>query len=103
MRESPVVELIHMLKAEGGGDGYETVVVDGHVDLDGSKNRDVYEAVKGAHLVVLAVNHKEFKNLDFARIKEAMSIPQVLDTRNFWDVKTIEQAGLNYHLLGWGR
>ncbi|MCX7771936.1 MAG: UDP-N-acetyl-D-mannosamine dehydrogenase [Clostridia bacterium] len=100
MRESPVVELVHMLKEQGG---FEAVVVDGHVDFEGSHDRDVYEAVKGAHLVLLAVNHNEFKSLDFKRIKEAMNLPQVLDTRNFWDVKAVEEAGLRYHLLGWGR
>jgi UDP-N-acetyl-D-mannosaminuronic acid dehydrogenase len=100
MRESPIIELIHLMKEQGG---FETVVVDNHVDLDGSKGRDIYEAVKGAHLVLLAVNHNEFKDLDFARIKNAMNLPQVLDTRNFWDVRVIEQAGLIYHRLGWGR
>lgn len=100
MRESPIIELVHLLKEQ---DGYEPVVVDGHVNFEGSHDRDVYEAVKGAHLLVLAVNHKEFGDLDFVRIRNSMKLPQVLDTRNFWDVDTIERAGLSYHLLGWGR
>lgn len=100
MRESPIIELVHLLKGQGQ---YETVVVDPHVDLDGSKERDIYEAAQGAHLVLLAVNHNEFKELDFVRIKNAMKLPQVLDTRHFWDAGTVEQAGLSYHLLGWGR
>jgi UDP-N-acetyl-D-mannosaminuronic acid dehydrogenase len=100
MRESPVIELVHLLKEQGG---FETIVVDHHVNFEGSGDRDVYEAVKGAHLVLLAVNHSEFKDLDFVRIKKAMELPQVLDTRHFWDVDAVEQAGLDYHLLGWGR
>ncbi len=100
MRESPIIELIHLLKEQGD---FEPVVVDKHVDLDGSKERNLYEAAKDSHLMVLAVNHNEFKELDFERLKDTMKCPVVLDTRNFWDAETIEKAGMEYHLLGWGR
>lgn len=100
MRESPIIELIGQLKKEGV---YNTVIVDKHVDYEGSKDNDLYEAAKNAHLIVLAVNHSEYKNIDFARLKEAMNSPKVLDTRNFWDRDIVEQAGLEYHLLGCGR
>lgn len=100
MRESPIIELIGQLKKEGV---YNTVIVDKHVDYEGSKDNDLYEAAKNAHLIVLAVNHSEYKNIDFARLKEVMNSPKVLDTRNFWDRDIVEQAGLEYHLLGCGR
>lgn len=100
MRESPIIELIHLLKEQGN---FEPVVVDNHVDIDGSKGRDLYTAAQDAHLLVLAVNHNEFKELDFARLSNVMKCPVTLDTRNFWDADTIEKAGMEYHLLGWGR
>lgn len=100
MRESPIIELLGLLKSQGC---FETVVVDRHVELEGSKERDLYEAVSGSHLVVLAVNHKEFGDIDFARVKKAMKTPRVLDTRNFWDKDAAESAGLEYNLLGCGR
>ncbi|NLU53112.1 MAG: UDP-N-acetyl-D-mannosamine dehydrogenase [Clostridiaceae bacterium] len=100
MRESPIIELIHLLTEDKI---FETVVVDSHVDYEGSKDRNLYDAAEGAHLVVLAVNHNEFKNVDFGRIKNAMKCPRVLDTRNFWDASIVEKEGLEYHLLGWGR
>ncbi|NLM75837.1 MAG: nucleotide sugar dehydrogenase [Clostridiaceae bacterium] len=99
MRESPILELVGLLKENQ----FDCVVVDNHVDYEGSESRDVYEAAKDADLVVLAVNHDEFKDLDFSRIKSVMNTPQVLDTRNFWDPETVENSGLSYHLLGWGR
>ncbi|NMA65496.1 MAG: nucleotide sugar dehydrogenase [Clostridiaceae bacterium] len=99
MRESPILEIVHLLKENQ----FECVVVDNHVEYEGSDKMDVYEAAKDADLVVLAVNHDEFKDLDFSRIKNVMNTPQVLDTRNFWDAQVVEKAGLNYHLLGWGR
>lgn len=99
MRESPILELIELLKENG----FDYVVVDPHVEYEGSDKRDVYEAAKDAHLLVLAVNHDEFSEMDFARLKSVMNTPQVLDTRNFWDVRAVEKSGLSYHLLGWGR
>lgn len=100
MRESPVAELAELLKQEKD---FDIVVVDSHVNFEGSRDRDIYEAVVGSHLLVLGVNHDEFKELDFDRIRAGMAIPQVLDTRNFWDKDIVEKAGLKYHLLGWGR
>lgn len=100
MRESPVVELVHHLKQH---QEYEVLVVDSHVDFEGSRDRDIYEAVSGAHLLVLGVNHDEYRNMDFDRIRKNMAVPQVLDTRNFWEKEIVEKAGLRYHLLGCGR
>ncbi len=100
MRESPIIELIHLLNKQGN---FETIVVDSHVDLDGSRERDLYIAAKDAHLLVLAVNHNEFKELDFTKLKNIMKCPVVFDTRNYWDASTIEKTGMEYHLLGWGR
>ncbi len=100
MRESPVIELVRLLKEQGD---FEIVVVDPHVNFEGSGDRDVYEAARDAHLILLAVNHNQFKSLNFSRIKDVMKKPQVLDTRHFWDALEVEGAGLQYHLLGWGR
>lgn len=99
MRESPVVELLHLLKDAN----IEYTVVDHHVDYEGSRQQSLLEAVKGCSLLLLAVNHQEYKDVDFKAVKNAMKDPIVLDTRNFWDVKAVEAAGLSYNLLGWGR
>lgn len=99
-RESPVIRLISILRAEGG---YSVVTVDRHADYEGSKYRDLYEAVRGCHLLLLAVNHREFRHPDFRKIRERMAYPCVLDTRNFWNAEEVEAAGLEYHLLGWGK
>ncbi len=100
MRESPIIELLGLLDDQGS---FETVVVDKHANLGDSKEKDIYEAVSDSHLMVLAVNHEEFGDIDFTKIKRAMKAPRVLDTRNFWDKEKVESAGLEYNLLGWGR
>jgi UDP-N-acetyl-D-mannosaminuronate dehydrogenase len=61
---------------------------------------DLIGCVKDSGLLILAVNHKQFLNLDFALIKSEMENPCVLDTRNFFNRKTLEDLGFEYHLLG---
>ena len=100
IRESPVIELIRLIEED---EEYFVIVVDGHVDYEGCRHTDIYEAVTGCHLLLLAVNHQEFQYPDFKRIHEKMAYPCVLDTRNFWKAQDVEAAGLIYHLLGWGR
>lgn len=98
VRESPVIELISMLKK----DNVEVRVVDPFVKSFDGKFDNVYEACEGAHLVVLGVNHKQFEKIDFNKVSKVMAKPQVLDTRNFWDEKQVCEAGLIYNLLGRG-
>lgn len=98
VRESPVIELISMLKK----DNVEVRVVDPFVESFDGKFDNVYEACEGAHLVVLGVNHKQFEKIDFNKVSKVMAKPQVLDTRNFWNEKQVCEAGLIYNLLGRG-
>jgi len=98
VRESPVIELISILKK----DNVEVRVVDPFVESFDGKFDNVYEACEGAHLVVLGVNHKQFEKIDFNKVSKVMAKPQVLDTRNFWNEKQVCEAGLIYNLLGRG-
>ena len=100
IRESPITRLMDLMKAE---EDYTFTVVDRHVDFEGSREKDMYKAACGCHLLLLAVNHQDFLHPDFHRIKEVMAYPCVLDTRNFWHAEEVEASGLRYHLLGWGR
>jgi UDP-N-acetyl-D-mannosaminuronic acid dehydrogenase len=100
MRESPIVELIRDLRRMPG---VEVTVSDPHVDFEGSNRRSIEEAATGADLIVLAVNHSEFKSPDFGRLSACMRHAVVLDTRNFWKSESLEAKGFSYHLLGMGR
>ena len=100
MRESPVIELIRELRLLPGVD---VVVTDPHVDFEGSCRIGIEEAAAGADLLLLAVNHKEFKAPDFVRLAACMRHAVVLDTRNFWSGADLEAKGFAYHLLGMGR
>jgi len=97
MRESPILELIGLMKNDPD---IMVNAVDPHVKNQEHLERDLYKAAEGSHLVILAVNHNEFSQVDFSRLQKVMAAPNVLDTRNFWDKNAAVSAGLNYYLLG---
>lgn len=99
MRESPVVELFHLFDKNSG---FEVNIVDPHVESFQAQEKDVYQAVTDSHLVILGVNHDQFAGIKLGELAKRMSAPNLLDTRNFFNRKTVEAAGLNYYLLGDG-
>lgn len=98
IRESPIIKLIKLLEEKQ----ITVNIVDPHVAEYKGLEKDVYKAATGSHLLILGVNHNEFADLDFKRLKQVMALPNILDTRNFWDGRQIASQGFNYHLLGDG-
>ncbi|MBR0131232.1 MAG: nucleotide sugar dehydrogenase [Firmicutes bacterium] len=95
MRESPVVELIEILKEQG----FEVAASDPFVgDREGLPSFE--EAVKDADLVVLGVNHAQYKDLDFEALGSLVKHKLFFDTRNFISSAAAESAGFKYYLLG---
>lgn len=99
VRESPIMKLWSMLKKEN----VVVNVCDPHANEKVGCMHDVYEACYRSSMVILTVNHKEFADLDFDKIKSVMDGDTVLDTRNYFNREKIEKAGLKYLLLGNGR
>lgn len=105
MRESPVLHLIDLLKAQG----IRVKIYDPHVagkvhigdDLtETAENRDLMNAAKDSDLLVLGVHHDVFRNLPFAELGQVMRHRNLLDTRNFILPETAQAAGFNAFLLG---
>ena len=61
---------------------------------------DVYQLAQNSDLLLLGVNHNQYRELDLKRLAEQMRTPLMLDTRNFFSRSEAEQAGFTYHLLG---
>ena len=99
VRESPIMHLIDMLKEAG----VNVRVCEPHAADKLGGCFDIYDAPKGADMVVLGVNHDQFKNVDFKKLVAEMNTPNILDTRNFWDEGAVTAAGANYYLLGKGK
>ena len=98
VRESPVMHLIDLLKNAG----VKVSVCDPHAAEKAEDNKGIYEAAEGCDILVLGVNHDEFKDVDFAKLTANMSAKNVLDTRNFWNKADVEAGGAKYYLLGDG-
>lgn len=62
---------------------------------------DVYEAVTGASVVILLVEWDEYKTLDLSKLSSLMTEPKYfIDTRNQYDSKVMQDAGLKYKGVG---
>ena len=70
-----------------------------HKEFDFMEN--VYDAVKESNALVIITPWEEYKNLDFAKIKNLMIEPLIIDTNNLLDSKQLEEIGYNY--IGTGR
>ena len=95
-RESPIINLISLLEKRD----YKISVVDPHVKEFRYKLENVTDAAEGSDLLILAVNHKDFEELDFDTISKKMRNKIILDTRNYFDKDMVENKGFKYYLLG---
>lgn len=85
LRESPAVEIVHMLATHGAG---RLLVVEPHVDqlpqaLQGLQNVEltsVQSAIEQAQVVAMLVNHRAFYGITKAQLQGK----RVIDTRGVW-------------------
>ncbi|MGZ8579235.1 MAG: UDP-glucose dehydrogenase family protein [Actinomycetota bacterium] len=63
----------------------------------------VYDAIEGAHCMVVCTDWDEFRSLDLDRAKELLAQPIVVDGRNLFDPADMRARGFDYHGTGRGR
>jgi UDPglucose 6-dehydrogenase len=103
IRESPALELIHLLKNEGAYvQAYDPQAMKGAAQLlqrvklcDGP-----YEVAENADALLLATEWNEFKQLDFERVRASMCHPIIIDGRNLWDPEQMRALGFKYYGIG---
>ena len=61
---------------------------------------DIYDAARDADALLLVTEWKEFRLPSWAVIKKAMRTPVLLDGRNIYEKKEIEELGFTYHCIG---
>ena len=61
---------------------------------------DMYDAALDADALMLVTEWKEFRLPSWAVIKNAMRTPVLLDGRNIYEKKEIEELGFTYHCIG---
>lgn len=103
MRDSPAIDVIRVLQDNGAviratdPEGIEQarLVLD-NVDYCDS----AYEAMKGADAAVIVTEWDAYRALDFARAKELMTAPILVDLRNIYPRDQVENAGFSYTAVG---
>jgi UDP-N-acetyl-D-mannosaminuronic acid dehydrogenase len=101
IRESPILHLVRSLEQK---DDLKIALYEPHVNGLRHQTDDIYLAAQGADLIVLAVHHSCFKELDWKAIASNMRTPMLYDTRNFMNPQEAAEAGfIKYRLLGNGK
>ena len=59
-----------------------------------------YAAVEDAEALFLVTEWNEFRQPDFARVKQLMAKPVVFDGRNIWNPQRLAELGFTYHAVG---
>ena len=104
MREAPALVLIERLLGAGA-----RVVAHDPVAMPEATRRlgdrvefadAMYDALVGADALVVVTEWNEYRNPDFARIKNAMKRPLIVDARNLYDGAKLAAAGFTYEGLG---
>ncbi|MEK4647166.1 nucleotide sugar dehydrogenase [Exiguobacterium sp. FSL W8-0210] len=100
MRESPAVEVIEQLLDRG----LDVAVCDPHVERSISTRFelvDELEAIQGADLALVLVDHDEFKQFDSRRLANYMRTPLLFDTKGIVNeldaVKVLNFGNLHTH------
>jgi UDPglucose 6-dehydrogenase len=61
---------------------------------------DPYDAAAGANAVVLATDWADFRDLDLARLRNAVAAPVFVDARNAMDGRAVADVGFAYLSVG---
>ncbi len=61
---------------------------------------DAYGAAEGADALVLMTEWNQFRNLDFARVKQALRQPLFIDLRNVYEPERLAALGFHYVSVG---
>jgi UDPglucose 6-dehydrogenase len=62
--------------------------------------KDVYEACEGGDVLVIATEWNQFRMLDFARVKDLLNEPIMVDLRNIYRSDAMNSAGFSYLSVG---
>ncbi len=106
VRESPAIDLIEMLIAEGcticaydpAGMERSRVLMPENASL--AYASDAYAAAENSDAVLILTDWSEFAKLDLQRLKSLLRYPILLDGRNLYDPETVADNGLTYVSVG---
>jgi UDPglucose 6-dehydrogenase len=106
MRSAPSIELAHLLCNEGAHvRAYDPAAMENarRVLPQVRLCEDPYQVAADADALIVITEWNEFKQLDRARLREAMRQPYLIDGRNIYDAEEMTRLGFVYWGMGRGR
>jgi UDP-N-acetyl-D-mannosaminuronic acid dehydrogenase len=99
-RNTPAVPVIEGLQAKCGS----VVAHDPFVrELEGYElTRSLDMALREADAAVIVTKHRHYYDLDLGWLRETMRTPILVDGRNVFEARVVQQAGLIYRAIGKG-
>jgi len=103
VRESPAIQMITNILEKGGIiKAYDPIANDSmklfFPELDYKSNW--HEAVEGCDAAVIMTEWNEFRSLDLEKLKNLMSQPVILDTRNILNVSELKRLEFKFDNVG---
>jgi UDPglucose 6-dehydrogenase len=102
-RDSPALALIQLLQRQGCRvNAYDPVATlpEGASRSGLTVCSDPYAAATGADAIVLATAWREFRTVDFQRLRQLVRHPLVVDGRNCLPLAEVQEAGFIYLSVG---
>lgn len=103
VREAPSLVIIPLLQEEGA----EVAAFDPAAMKEAAKHledvewcKDAYEVAKDADVLVILTEWNEFRALDLERVAKAMKARRLVDLRNIYKTKEMEERGFHYISVG---
>jgi UDPglucose 6-dehydrogenase len=104
VRESPALVLVEALLAAGATvQAHDPAAIETARHVLGDRVRYVehaYDAVAGAEALVIVTEWREYRNPDFARLKQALKRPLIVDGRNLYEGPRLAELGFTYDCIG---
>jgi UDPglucose 6-dehydrogenase len=104
IREAPALAIIEALLAAGAiVTAYDPEAMQNVKNVIGDNIKyanNQYEALEGAHALVIATEWSEFRTPDFDRIAQIFLPKVIFDGRNLFEVSKMKEMGYHYESIG---
>ena len=105
-RNTPTENIVNLLKNRYHSHNISFIAHDPYVkERDYNKTEltdDFNKAVSGADVLMFTTNHKEYYKIDLDGLKNRVRTPIIIDGRNIFNKKLVEEKGFIYRKVGEG-
>ncbi|MFX0040968.1 MAG: nucleotide sugar dehydrogenase [Promethearchaeota archaeon] len=105
-RNTPTENIINVLKSRYHSHNIVYIAHDPYVKKRDYKKTELTDdfdkAVSGADVLMFATNHKEYYDIDLVDLKKKLRTPIIIDGRNIFNKKLVEEKGFIYRKVGEG-